>query len=186
MRVRHAWLLLCLPVVLVCCGVRPQDHPQPVDGPASPSRSGAPTSVSEVYEALSGGVIYLIRSNPLVGVDRNGRTLQDQLTGLLSGPTDSEMSAGIRSALPSSGSPASVRVDGTTTIVDVPEEFTRLDGVEQVLGVAQIVYTFTDSSGRHTAVRLRHGGHDLAAPTSTGQLVTRPVTRADYAPLAPN
>lgn len=185
LRAGRAWLLLCLSAVLVSCGVTPQDRPQPINGAASPSGPGTAASVAQAHEAYSDGMVYLIRSNRLVGVERNGRTLQDQLDALLDGPTDAEAAAGIRSAVPSSGGPASARVAGTTTIVDVPVEFTRLDGVEQVFGVAQIVYTFTDSSGQHTAVRLRHGGHDLAAPTSTGQLVTRPVTRADYAPLAP-
>jgi hypothetical protein len=178
-------LLVGLLALLMSCGVRSQDHPQVIDEPVVPSRSGTATSVAQAHEALSGGVIYLIRSDRLVGVQRSGLTVNDQLGALLTGPTEFEAAAGIRSALPSSGGPADVRLDGTTAIVDVPEEFTRLDGVEQILGVAQLVYTFTDTSGKHTAVRLRHDERDLAAPTSTGQLVTRAVTRADYAPFAP-
>ncbi|MFI7068414.1 GerMN domain-containing protein [Kribbella sp. NPDC050124] len=116
---------------------------------------------------------------------RDRRTLQDQLAALLEGPTDAEQNAGLRTALPATGSVGSVRMDGTVAIVDMPQEFTALEGTEQILGVAQIVYTLTDNSGRHTAVRLQHDGRDLAAPIATGQLVTRPVGRADYTALAP-
>ena len=185
MKARCAPLLVCLLVALACCGVAPQDYPQPLDDPTVSTRSGTPIPGEQVEPALSGGIVYLVRSNRLVGIDRDSRTLQAQLAALLTGPNESEQAGGIRSALPSSGGGAGVRIEGPLTIVDLPEEFTRLDGIEQVLGVAQIVYTFTDSSGSHTSVRLRHGGQDLAAPTSTGQLVTRPVTRADYAPFAP-
>ncbi|WP_433169182.1 GerMN domain-containing protein [Kribbella sp. CA-247076] len=170
---------------LVACGVRPQEHPQPVDGIGSPPVSATPSSGGQTEAALSNGVIYLLRADRLTAVRRNGRTLQDQLAALLAGPTDPEQEAGLRSALPSTGGAGSVRTEGTVAVVDVPGEFKALEGTEQVLGVAQLVYTLTDGSGRHTAVRLRHDGMDLAAPTATGQLVNRPVGRADYASFAP-
>jgi hypothetical protein len=185
MRFGRLVLSLSLAGTLMCCGVPPQEHPQPIDGTEFPSPSSIPTSAGQTEAALSEGVVYLIRSNRLAKVGRDSRTIQDQLAALLEGPTDSEQDEGLRTALPATGGMGSVRLDGTVAIVEVPQEFTALEGTEQILGVAQIVYTLTDGSVRHTAVRLQHDGRDLAAPTATGQLVTRPLSRADYASLAP-
>jgi Sporulation and spore germination len=185
-RVSRRWMLAVVPTVLVCCGVQPQDHPQPIAGASTHSRpSGSAGSIAQADEALSGGVVYLIRGSRLAAVKRTAHTLYDQLARLLDGPTPAEHARGLRSALPAGGEPARVHHDGAVTIVDVPDEFFQADGIEQVLGVAHLMYTFTDNTGRHTAVRLRRDGNDLPAPTSTGELVNRPVTRADYASLAP-
>lgn len=118
-------------------------------------------------------------------VDRPGGDLSTALSALLKGPSSAESAAGVSTAVPATGTAIAAELDGPVARLRLPQEFTRLDGAQQALAVAQLVYTITEQAHGVTAVRLLQGVRELPAPTATGELVSRPVTRADYAPIAP-
>jgi hypothetical protein len=168
------------------CGVTPQDHPRPLEqsteviSPIPSQPSAVPTGTPG-----AGSVIYLLRAGRLVPVTRSGTGLESALATLVTGPTPEELAAGVRTAVPGTSSAITAEISGGIARLRLPTEFTRLDGAQQALAVAQLVYTITEEVPSLTGIRLHQGERELAAPTATGQLVSRPVTRADYAILAP-
>lgn len=184
-RITCAVVLSCL---FCSCGVRPQEHPDPVESRPTVGRTAGDSSITPsegTTDAATAGVVYLIRSGRLTPVRRNGRNPQSLLTQLLAGPTTSELAAGLGSAIPATGNAMTVALDGSVARVQLPAEFSRLDGAQQALAVAQLVYTLTEEGLRVSAVRLMRGARELPAPTATGQLVSRPVTRDDYGSVSP-
>ncbi|MFC0623301.1 GerMN domain-containing protein [Kribbella deserti] len=178
---------LAVVLALVCaCGVRPQEHPDPVESLSAvvPS-SSTPTAQASTTGTPATAVVYLIRSGRLAAVSRPGADPQSLLRDLLAGPTSTEFAAGLRSAIPATGGAITVTIDGRLARVQLPDEFTRLGGAQQALAVAQLVFTLTEERLGLSAVRLMRGQRELSAPTATGELVARPVTRADYASVAP-
>lgn len=94
-------------------------------------------------------------------------------------------SAGLRSALPIASSPLRgvVDADGVARIM-LPSGFERISVHEQSLAMAQLVFTVTANSLAQS-VQLVQGTRSLPMPDPSGQLVTRPVTRVDYAAYNP-
>jgi len=110
-------------------------------------------------------------------------TTSAALEHLAEGPTRAEAATGIRTALP----PEVVGVDegladGLTT-VSVSRGFTGTAGGDQLLAVAQVVWTLTDLPGVAT-VRFVVEGAPVEVPTDGG-LTDRPVDRDDYRSAAP-
>ena len=75
-------------------------------------------------------------------------------------------------------------VDGTTAVVDLPTSFADLGGQDQIIAVAQIVYTLC-LFPEIEQVSIRVGGKQALVPTETGRLSPGPLTRANYSSLAP-
>jgi spore germination protein GerM len=69
--------------------------------------------------------------------------------------------------------------------VDLGGNFGQLAGAGQVLAVAQIVFTVTELAGIH-AVAFTLDGQAIAVPAANGAQVDTPVTRSQYASLAPD
>ncbi|WNV77668.1 GerMN domain-containing protein [Geodermatophilus sp. DSM 44513] len=102
---------------------------------------------------------------------------------LLAGPTQAEVVSGLRTAL----GPQDVAVlsgpDGSgTAVVAVSREFAGLGGGNQLLAVAQLVWTVTQFP-EVDRVRVSLDGVLLEVPTDRG-LTDRPVSRADYGSVA--
>ena len=74
-------------------------------------------------------------------------------------------------------------LNGTAT-VDLPSDFTNLGGQDQILAVAQLVYTATAFPGVDHAT-LHVNGQLTRVPTANGSLSSGPLGRADYSTLAP-
>lgn len=176
-----ALALLVVALLVTGCGVRPQDRWQPVTTAAAPSSemgNGAQSTGPRV-------TVFLVRDADLAPVERrtNARTTAAALELLVEGPTRAEAAGGIRTAL----APEVVGVDqelpaGVTT-VSVTRGFTALTGGNQLLAVAQIVWTLTDLP-TVTAVRFAVDGAPVEVPTDAG-LTDRPVNRDDYRSVAP-
>jgi spore germination protein GerM len=79
---------------------------------------------------------------------------------------------------------ASRRSAGNVATVDVSSEFGTVGGSDQVLAVAQIVYTLT-SSRYIDSVRFAINGNPTEVPDGSGSLSGTPRTRKDYPRLAP-
>ncbi|TWH73282.1 sporulation and spore germination protein [Modestobacter roseus] len=167
--------------LLTGCGVSAQDT-------AEPLRTGVPL----VTQPGAGGpatgqrlTVYLVRGARLTEVERrmDAPTVAAALDQVVDGPTRAEAADGVRTALaPEVVGVEVVLPDGTTTVA-VTRGFTSITGGNQLLAVAQVVWTLT---GLPTVTRVRFTveGMPVELPTDTG-LSTGPVGRGDYLSVAP-
>lgn len=174
--------LCAVGILLSGCGVPLQDEPQRIERARATPDPSAPGAEAGQRDAT----IFLVRGNRLEPVRRvlqrsDGAEL---LRALFGGPADEERRLGIRSAIPTGVTPVQVTRTGSVAVVEAPEQITRSEGEDQVLAVAQIVYTLTASDGVRS-VQLTRSGAPTAAPSGDGRLVTRPLTRADFIERAP-
>lgn len=119
---------------------------------------------------------------PLMRLVPSEPGLSSCLAGLTMPLSAAESAKGIRSALPTGTSSLSARIQGTVAVVEVPDGFDRLAVSNQILAVAQIVYTVTADTYL-SGVQMTHGGHLIDLPDESGRLVGRPVGRRDYSQL---
>jgi spore germination protein GerM len=105
------------------------------------------------------------------------------LTALLFGPQEDEAVAGVRSAISPTAAVQARAVDAATYLVDLSPEFAQGSVNEQVLGLAQIVWTATDIPGV-TGGRFTLNGAPIQVPTPVGS-TGEPVGREAFAELAP-
>ncbi len=99
-------------------------------------------------------------------------------------PTGVESSVGLRSALIDIDAVAAVDVDGSTAVVGLNESFTSLGGSEQVVAIAQLVYTLT-AQPNIEQVSVTIDGESVEVPRDDGTLTRNPLTRADYTSFSP-
>ncbi|GAB3070666.1 hypothetical protein GCM10027053_39260 [Intrasporangium mesophilum] len=190
---RHTWRrgLLALAVGLALtlgaagCAMSPQDQPDPVLLP-SPSGAASP-GVAQPGVPLSMQV-YLIHGDRLQRVTRtvSQGTGMTPVLGALTAPLDEiELASGLRSAVPTTTRPlaGTVTNEGTARIA-VPPGFDRLSVREQQFAMAQLVFTVTANTLASDVV-LVNGSRVIAVPDARGELAAHPVTRQDYAELAP-
>lgn len=169
-------------LVAAGCSVGPQHHPVRVQVPSATTT--APTKGLGVPLTVQ---VYLVRGDRLSRVSRTvpaGAGLDPALAGLAEPPSAAELSAGLRSALPATGSPSSGRLVDGVARVSVPKGMARLSVREQELAMAQLVFTLTADT-LASSVQLVQGTRTLSVPDGTGRLQDRPVTRLDYAAYRP-
>jgi hypothetical protein len=172
------------------CGIPSQDSANKVDDDRVPYRlldenSGGVADTERL--GTSDAVIYLARGGRLVPTARRlppPLTLVRLLRSLGRGPTSTEVAAGLRTALPIEDTPTDVTVQRGTATVDLPESFTNLSRPDQVLALAQIVYTVTGQPGIGQ-VQFTLNGTAADIPRADLSLTAEPVTRDDYLALAP-
>ncbi|MGY1669129.1 GerMN domain-containing protein [Geodermatophilus sp. SYSU D00710] len=173
--------LLVAASLVVGCGVRPQDAPETVSPAAAPS----PTPPGDTATTGPQLTVFLVRGADLVPVQRrtDAATVQAALEQLVEGPSRAEAGTGIRTALP----PEVVGVEevgvGGIVTVAVTRGFTGITGGNQLLAVAQVVWTLSDLP-TISGVRFVVDGTPVEVPTDVG-LSDRPVNRDDYRTVAP-
>lgn len=101
------------------------------------------------------------------------------LTSLFTGPSASELSAGIDTAVPSGTTLRSARIVGGVLTVDISPEILNLAGDLLLFAVAQIVFTGSQLDGVD-GVRIRVDEQDRAWPTGSGVLSSNPLTVYDF------
>lgn len=146
--------------------------------------SGAPTAAEAGEEDV---VLYFVRDGRLVPTTRRlpmSPTPGRVLATLREGPTSAEVSVGVRSALPTRSAVRRISLAGGTATVDLARRFTTLSSADQLLALAQIVYTLTDRPGIGQ-VRFTLQGESTEVPRANGSLTSARVSRDDYAELAP-
>lgn len=128
--------------------------------------------------------IFLVRSDHLVTIGRSAprHDLSDALRLLLGGPTESELDAGIRSAVSPQTTLLSARVDGDMAVVDLSGALVEVSGQEQIFAVAQIVLTATAVPGV-AQVRLLLEGEAVEVPGPDGTLTSATLRATDYQSL---
>jgi spore germination protein GerM len=163
------------------CGVRAQ-------GTAEAVATGAPSVTQSGNGDQSAGprlTVFLVRDAALTPVERriDVATPATALDQVVEGPTRAEAGDGIRTALaPEIVGVEDVLPNGTTT-VSVTRGFTGITGGNQLLAVAQVVWTLTDLPTVER-VRFTVEGLPVEVPTDAG-LSGGPVSRDDFRSVAP-
>jgi spore germination protein GerM len=161
------------------CGVTVQAHPRELATAATPSATSLVGPVTRLTD------IYLVRGERVVATHRavpDPVTLQRTVQALLTGPTRTEASHGLRSALPGSLRLTHVETSGDTAVADLTAGLSAVSSQEQALALAQLVYTVTARPGIE-ALRVLVDGQRVEVARADGTLTNGDVTRSDYRPL---
>lgn len=169
------------------CGVGPQRSPENLSRSAVPygllQASSSPAAAVAVAQVAR--TIYLVRGDQLVAATATvpvpGRIDQTVRT-LLSGVDPAQSAAGLRSAIPDGTHLLSFDLAGRVANLDLSPTFTTARSADQILAVAQLVFTATTTS-TVTAVTFSVAGKPIELPSPDGALTAGPVTRALYRPL---
>lgn len=151
-------------------------HTQPTISPCT--KSGCVPV--DVYFVTASG-----RLKPAGRVVPRDATLTTIIRSLLSGPTTAEQALGIRTTLGTGIRllSASVTADKKSATLDFNTHFFTLSGDQEVLGVAQVVYT-VNSIMPGAAVTFEIEGGPIEVPVETGALATTiAVHESQYASL---
>ncbi len=189
-----AWRALCTAVavsVSAGCGVVTSDDVEIADADDVPFGLLEPDRVPVALRPVDGAVVvqlYLFDpdSSALVPVTRQVSTagIEAVAAELEAGPTAAESFLGLQSALTDIDAIDGIDIDGSTALVDLSDSFTTLGGSEQIIAIAQLVFTVT---GRPMLDRLlvRVNGEDVEVPRDDGTLTRDPLTRSDYRSFSP-
>ncbi|GAA1435131.1 hypothetical protein GCM10009616_31420 [Microlunatus lacustris] len=178
---RSGWPLAVLAslVLLPGCGVTSQDAP--VLLPVQPTSTASSTPAeSNGYDVT----VYFVHLGRLAPVSRPApdSSPETALRLLVDGPSAWEAATGLETALVPQKFSSVLGSRGALT-VEVGPEFANIAGDNQLLAVAQLVWTATDRAPG-VLVRLTVEGKPIEVPTDDG-LSRLPVGRADYTTVAP-
>lgn len=201
-RLAVAALLAGAGALLAGCGIPLSNAAQPLPlsrvppallrGPVStttslPSNSTHAVPIGIYFLDNAGASARLVRT---IAHIQPPATAVEALDFLTNGPTAADSRYhGLQTALSQSpqATPGVVRVNRQTGIATVALDDTTytLFGTQAYEAFAQIVYTVTDPQFGIRAVDFTFGGSAAQAYLPDGTFISRPVTRADYAALAP-
>jgi len=189
---RFTGIALSVALVLIAAGCRVPDDSSPREIPPDqvPFDLLAPSStVPSVTSPVPtvDGTIYLDVSERLVAVKRSvpaPLSLGTLLAALVQGPTQDEAAKGYTSSVGPQASVLSTQVTDGTAVIDISDAFSGIGVQEQIVGLAQIVYTATELPGVQN-VRIQLNSQPASVPRGDGSATSDPLTRADYVTLAP-
>jgi hypothetical protein len=187
--VRAVGGVVALGLSLVGCGVSAEQDASLAGAEDVPFGLLDPAVESESpLEGATGTAVpvFLVRGEgpELVGVARLAPSgaLSSRLDVLAEGPTPSEAASGLRSALAGPEAVTSVDLSGGVARVDLSRDFTELSGSDQLLAIAQMVFTLTERADV-SRVGFTLDGEPVQVPRGDGSLTSDPVARGDYADL---
>ncbi|HVT64240.1 MAG TPA: GerMN domain-containing protein [Mycobacteriales bacterium] len=182
------WLPVVAALAATSCGVPGPGHAHLIDRSTvpyglldsrpltpSPPRSG-PTA--PIY--LVDGDRLVARSRRITGLNVPAEALRSLLVGL----TPAESADGLVSDVPAQTRLYSLDLEGSVATVDLSATFGAAGGSQQVLAVAQIVYTVT-ASRYIKAVRFSLAGRPIEVPNGSGSLAPGARSRADFPDQGP-
>jgi Sporulation and spore germination len=175
-------------LLLVACGISPDSSPQPINRKDVPygllDRPPATTPVS-IPDAFV--TIYLDGVQRLVAVSRPvpaPASVRGALVALGQGSTTAEAAQGLVSPISTAVPLLLVNLGAASATVDLSRSFANLGEQEEIVAVAQLVYTMTSFPGIRMVV-IKIDGSVATVPTGTGTVTKKPVSRSDYLSLAP-
>lgn len=181
------------------CGVPLDDEPRALSSgeaplellgadPLTTTTTGLPGASSEVTIYLSGprtddpG-----RPERLVAVERRvpaPASVEKVVQMLLTGPRHDEARQGLRSAINPETTILSAVVERGIATIDLSGNFAVGSGTDQIVALAQIVFTATDLGGV-VGVRFTLDGRSAEVPSGDGTLTRTPLGRAAFATFGP-
>ncbi|MCI2240307.1 GerMN domain-containing protein [Paenibacillus sp. TRM 82003] len=174
-----AVLVAALVAATAGCGVGAQDEATTVALPVvtTPARAGSSSGAFVLQ-------VYFVRGDELAAVERRTATATPQtaLDQLLEGPRRTEVADDVRTAVAPQELVASVGPGGEV-VVAAGRDFASVGGANQLLAVAQLVWTLTGLRGVEH-VRFTVEGRQVEVPTDAG-LTSAPVQRDDYESVTP-
>ncbi|WP_222195037.1 GerMN domain-containing protein [Modestobacter italicus] len=185
--------VLTLALALAGCGVPTGGSPATIAASDVPYDLASPSAPTSGPPATPAGVeqpeVYLVTEDGAL-VPR-GRTvpagqLRDRLTDLLEdlsgGPTPTELTERLSTALRPDTTLSVTALSDSTATIDIGGNAEAPSGRESRRTVGQIVLTATSLPGIES-VQLTRAGEPVDAPLASGELTSRPVTAQDYLPL---
>ena len=164
--------------LLAGCGVGGEAVPTRLDDFALPQESVPDEAGAEDDGPTT--VVYFARGDRLEAVERSlPTTVPNAVRSLLEGPRETETNSGLRSALPTGTRLLGASVQAGVATVDLSDGFAAVVGPEQILAVAQLVYTVTSVPGV-VGIRLAIEGQPVDAARGDGSLAPGAVGRSDY------
>jgi spore germination protein GerM len=179
--VRSRIVLAALTVALsaAACGFPTQDSPQPAALDESPSLVSAAGSEPTSNEDVA---VWFVHDDRLVSSTRSvpvPAVATTAIAAITAGVSASEAAAGLRSAIPDRGMVTEATVTGGTALVTLAPEFLDIPAGDQVLALAQIVYTLTDLRGVGR-VRFEIDGEPVVVPLPDGGSTEDSVSRENF------
>lgn len=170
---------------LAACSTGPQRSATRIDPAEVPFNL---LEVPDAAEPLASGQsvsVFLEHEGGLVELDRavDDDDLGSVLDALAAGPTDDERVVGLSSALPP-GQVGEVSADRGVALVDLRDSFADLARADQVVAIAQIVFTLTGQPGIGR-VSFTLEGESIELPRGDGALTTDALARDDFDEFAP-
>lgn len=185
---RWVWRAVAAMAVLSACGVPSDGRPRPLAANEVPFELLTPTSstsTTDLRVAVEDIVVHLVEGDHLVSVKRQvlaPPVLFRRMTALLQGVEAEEAALGLRTAVPVDTRLRKVGVDEAVATINVSSDLVGAGGQEQVLAVAQLVFTATETSGVD-GVRFQLEGRPIEVPRGDGTLTAAPLRRADFPAL---
>lgn len=176
-----------LPALLIAipsgCGVPTESRPRDIPQDRVPAALSAPPSSPTTDDRGDARfTVYLIDGKRLRPVPRTAVgsvTPSTRLEALRAGPTSDESASGLGSALDEESSIRISQVTGGVATVDLPPALAALVGSDQVLALAQMVFTLTEDPAIGEAI-FTVDGNPVDVPVGDGTLTGRAVGRADF------
>jgi spore germination protein GerM len=175
-------LVVLMAVLAAGCGLRTQRSPHVVQAARLPDPT--PATVAPAGNAVVH--LFFVGHDRLAEVVRSSQVsdVSEAVTLLLHGPTNGDVSAGLRTAIPTDTTLTNALPNGTVEGLELSQSFSSVAGQEQILAIAQLVFTATAVPGV-TQVSFSIGGTPLEVPRGDGTLAPGPVSRADYGAVGP-
>ncbi|MGH9263656.1 MAG: GerMN domain-containing protein [Acidimicrobiales bacterium] len=179
-----------LPVLAMGCGVPTDREPRAIPDervpfglldPEPTSTTSAPPTATSTARIT----VFLVDGDRLAPVARDvpaPPTPDKALRALLGGARREEVAANVRTALGAAAGASATAADGLVR-VELGTALPSTAGREQVLAVAQIVYTLTALPGVD-AVTFTLSGRAVEVPAGDGTLTSGALRRSDYASVA--
>ncbi len=185
----RAGLYAALIYLATACGVPADDKPRPISADKVPFELLTPTSTATTGPPVETipVTIYLLepeRLTPTVRMVAAPVSLGTLLASLIQGPSDSEAQTGLRSAVNPQTRVLNSEINGDVAVVNVGEAFSGIGVQEQILALAQLVYTATELPGV-TSVQVQLNSAPAAVPRGDGTLSRVPLRRSDFPTLSP-
>jgi Sporulation and spore germination len=181
---RRTFVVGLLVIVATSCSIDPEGAPRDI---AVHDRRDLTANFDQAAGAAVGsGRIYLL-SPEILGQPRTlqsvARDIENTpaaaMKALFEGPNTDELTALLRSAIPSGTRLLGVTQDGAELVVNVSNELQQLTGEALIDGVAQIVLTASGIKGV-SSVSIAVDGVPQQWPAASGTLQSEPLTRYDF------
>lgn len=187
-------VLLALGALATACGVPTSAAPKSIPSSQVPDHLLSPTgplgataTTVPIAEPVTVTIYLVAPDQRLQAATRSVASppLLSSLEALLAAPSSSESKAGLSTALTAQVRVLSTTLRGHVAVVNFNEAFSQIANAEQLLAVAQVVFTATAISGV-SSVQFQINGKATDVPTdANGAQVQRPVSRAEYAAESP-